>query len=119
MKNQATVTANTDFDRNFIQTASLWTPLLNCCQWVPAVENALGYVEGRFTAVIIALVVQAAVLPGESHAQSPVTNWNPGLAVGNQAPAFKLVGQDGKEHDLAELLVKGKLALVFQRSADW
>jgi hypothetical protein len=29
------------------------------------------------------------------------------------------VGQDGKEHDLAELLVKGKLALVFQRSADW
>jgi cytochrome oxidase Cu insertion factor (SCO1/SenC/PrrC family) len=73
----------------------------------------------RIFAVTIALLVQAALLPGKSHAQSAVTNWNPGLPVGAQAPAFKLVGQDGKEHDLAELLVKGKLALAFQRSADW
>jgi cytochrome oxidase Cu insertion factor (SCO1/SenC/PrrC family) len=73
----------------------------------------------RIIAVIVALVVQAVVLPGISHAQSAVTNWNPGLPLGAPAPAFKLIGQDGKEHDLAELLVKGKLALVFQRSADW
>ena len=73
----------------------------------------------RVIAVIIALLVQGAVLPARSHAQSAGTNWNPGLPVGAQAPAFELVGQDGKEHDLAELLVKGKLALVFQRSADW
>jgi cytochrome oxidase Cu insertion factor (SCO1/SenC/PrrC family) len=73
----------------------------------------------RVIAVIIALLVQGAVLPARSHAQSAGTNWNPGLPVGAQAPAFKLVGQDGKEHDLDELLVKGKLALVFQRSADW
>jgi cytochrome oxidase Cu insertion factor (SCO1/SenC/PrrC family) len=73
----------------------------------------------RVVAVSIALLVQGAVLPGRSHAQSAGTNWNPGLPVGAQAPAFKLVGQDGKEHDLAELLAKGKLALVFQRSADW
>lgn len=73
----------------------------------------------QIMAVVIALLVQAAVLPGHAPAQSAGTNWNPGLPVGAQAPAFKLVGQDGKEHELAELLVKGKLALVFQRSADW
>ena len=73
----------------------------------------------RFLAVIIALFIQVAVFPGQSRAQSAVTNWNPGLAVGAQAPAFELVGQDGQEHNLTELLVKGKLALVFQRSADW
>jgi cytochrome oxidase Cu insertion factor (SCO1/SenC/PrrC family) len=73
----------------------------------------------RIMAVIIALFILMAVFPGLSRAQSAVTNWNPGLGVGAQAQAFKLVGQDGKEHDLAELLVKGKLALVFQRSADW
>jgi hypothetical protein len=68
---------------------------------------------------IIALFIQMAVFPGQSHAQSAATNWNPGLGVGAKAPAFKLVGQDGKPHDLAELLIKGKLALMFQRSADW
>ena len=73
----------------------------------------------RIIAVTIALLVQVALLPGKSHAQSVVTSWNPGLPVGAQAPAFTLVGQDGKEHALADLLVKGKLALVFQRSADW
>ena len=73
----------------------------------------------RILAVAIVLLVQAAMVPDKSHAQSAGTNWNPGLPVGAQAPAFKLVGQDGKEHELAELLVKGKLALVFQRSADW
>ena len=73
----------------------------------------------RIVVVIIALFVQAAVLPGTSHAQTAVTNGNPGLGVGTQAPGFKLFGQDGKEHDLADLLVKGNLALVFQRSADW
>jgi hypothetical protein len=72
----------------------------------------------RIIAAIIASFVLAAV-PGTSHAQSAGTNWNPGLGIGAKAPAFKLVGQAGKEHDLAELLVKGKLALVFQRSADW
>ena len=73
----------------------------------------------RIIAAIIALFVRGAVVPDKSQAQSAVTKWNPGLGVGAQAPAFRLVGQDGKEHELAELLVKGKLALVFQRSADW
>jgi len=73
----------------------------------------------RIMAAISSLFVRGAVVSDESHAQSAVTKWNPGLGVGDQAPAFKLMGQDGQEHELAELLVKGKLALVFQRSADW
>ena len=73
----------------------------------------------RIIALSVLLLAQGFVLPASSPAQSAVTNWNPGLAVGAQAPAFKLFGQDGKEHELTELLVKGKLALVFQRSADW
>jgi cytochrome oxidase Cu insertion factor (SCO1/SenC/PrrC family) len=43
----------------------------------------------------------------------------PGLAVGAKAPAFTLKDQDGKERSLAQLLKKGKVALVFYRSADW
>jgi|HubBroStandDraft_3_1064219.scaffolds.fasta_scaffold3254750_1 cytochrome oxidase Cu insertion factor (SCO1/SenC/PrrC family) len=42
-----------------------------------------------------------------------------GLKVGTKAPAFKLKGQDGKEHSLDEFLKKGKVALVFYRSANW
>jgi cytochrome oxidase Cu insertion factor (SCO1/SenC/PrrC family) len=73
----------------------------------------------RILAIVIALLALGTALPGTSHAQPAATNWNPGLAVGAQAPAFKLVGQDGQEHALADLLIKGKLVLVFQRSADW
>lgn len=43
----------------------------------------------------------------------------PGLAVGAKAPAFKLKDQDGKERSLGDLLKKGKVALVFYRSAEW
>jgi hypothetical protein len=76
-----------------------------------------------------ALAIEALVLPSPVHAQLAATNVAAthavatnairGLAVGAKAPAFKLVGQDGQEHALADLLLKGKLALVFQRSADW
>jgi cytochrome oxidase Cu insertion factor (SCO1/SenC/PrrC family) len=78
---------------------------------------------------VVALVIEAAVLAGSIQAQTAATNaastnavaakTMPGLAVGTKAPAFKLVGQDGKEHALADLLLKGKLALVFHRSAEW
>ena len=73
----------------------------------------------RIIAAIIGRFVAGAVVPDKFRVRSAATNWNPGLPVGARAPAFKLVGQDGQEHDLAALLVKGKLALVFQRSADW
>jgi cytochrome oxidase Cu insertion factor (SCO1/SenC/PrrC family) len=73
----------------------------------------------RIVAVVVVLFIEVALLPGQTFAQSAATNDGPGLAVGLKAPAFKLVGQDGKDHALSQLLLKGKLALVFQRSADW
>lgn len=42
-----------------------------------------------------------------------------GLAVGAKAPDFALNDQDGKKHALSDLLKRGKVALVFYRSADW
>lgn len=41
------------------------------------------------------------------------------LAVGDQAPDFRLLDQQGKERTLDELLADGNVALVFYRSADW
>jgi hypothetical protein len=43
----------------------------------------------------------------------------PGLAVGEQAPAFELPDQQGKPQSLAGILESGPAALVFYRSADW
>ncbi|CAN5238256.1 hypothetical protein BH10PLA2_BH10PLA2_03220 [soil metagenome] len=42
-----------------------------------------------------------------------------GPGIGGKAPAFTLKDQDGKERSLDELLKKGKVALVFYRSASW
>ena len=42
-----------------------------------------------------------------------------GLKVGAKAPEFRLKAADGKEYALTELLKRGKVALVFYRSADW
>jgi cytochrome oxidase Cu insertion factor (SCO1/SenC/PrrC family) len=42
-----------------------------------------------------------------------------GLKVGEKAPNFTLKDQEGKERSLDDLLMKGKIALVFYRSADW
>ena len=42
-----------------------------------------------------------------------------GLKVGAKAPSFSLKDQQGKERSLDEFLKKGKVALVFYRSADW
>jgi cytochrome oxidase Cu insertion factor (SCO1/SenC/PrrC family) len=42
-----------------------------------------------------------------------------GLKVGAKAPVFKLMDQNGKERGLDEFLKKGKVALVFYRSASW
>jgi cytochrome oxidase Cu insertion factor (SCO1/SenC/PrrC family) len=42
-----------------------------------------------------------------------------GLKVGTKAPAFTLKDQNGKDRSLDELLKKGKVALVFYRSAGW
>lgn len=42
-----------------------------------------------------------------------------GLKVGVKAPAFALKDQAGKERTLDEFLKRGKVALVFYRSARW
>jgi hypothetical protein len=42
-----------------------------------------------------------------------------GLKVGAVAPKFTLKDQQGRERSLDEFLGKGKVALVFYRSADW
>ena len=42
-----------------------------------------------------------------------------GLKVGAKAPNFTLKDQEGKERSLDEFLKKGKVALVFYRSASW
>ena len=42
-----------------------------------------------------------------------------GLKVGAKAPAFKLKDQNGQERTLDEFVKKGKVALVFYRSASW
>jgi cytochrome oxidase Cu insertion factor (SCO1/SenC/PrrC family) len=42
-----------------------------------------------------------------------------GLKLGSKAPAFTLLDQDGKKRSLEEFLKKGKVALVFYRSASW
>jgi hypothetical protein len=43
----------------------------------------------------------------------------PGLKVGEKAPSFTLKDQADKERTLDEFLKKGKVAIVFYRSAAW
>jgi cytochrome oxidase Cu insertion factor (SCO1/SenC/PrrC family) len=49
----------------------------------------------------------------------PAPEEQTGLKVGTKAPTFTLKDQEGKERTLDEFLKKGKVALVFYRSADW
>ena len=42
-----------------------------------------------------------------------------GLAIGAKAPPFTMEDANGKERSLSEFTTKGKVALVFYRSADW
>ncbi len=42
-----------------------------------------------------------------------------GLKIGAKAPDFKLKDQKGQERTFGEFLKKGKVALVFFRSASW
>ena len=41
------------------------------------------------------------------------------VTLGQKAPAFHLLNQHSVEQSLDSLLAKGKVALVFYRSADW
>jgi cytochrome oxidase Cu insertion factor (SCO1/SenC/PrrC family) len=58
-------------------------------------------------------------LAGEYWAAAQAPAEKTGLPIGARAPAFTLKDQHGKERTLAEFLQKGKVALVFYRSAGW
>jgi cytochrome oxidase Cu insertion factor (SCO1/SenC/PrrC family) len=70
------------------------------------------------------MLAAAVVLLGAPTAWSqgngkPAPEEQTGLKVGAKAPKFILKDQEGKERSLGEFLAKGKVALVFYRSADW
>ncbi|VTT99551.1 alkyl hydroperoxide reductase thiol specific antioxidant mal allergen : Uncharacterized protein OS=Hyphomonas sp. L-53-1-40 GN=L53_08670 PE=4 SV=1: AhpC-TSA [Gemmataceae bacterium] len=52
-------------------------------------------------------------------AADPAPEEKTGLKVGTKAPAFTLKDQNGKERALSEFTKKGKVAVVFYRSAGW
>jgi cytochrome oxidase Cu insertion factor (SCO1/SenC/PrrC family) len=68
------------------------------------------------TAAAILLITTAAWSQEKAKPAPAAQTW---LKVGEQAPKIALKDQDGKERSLDELLKKGKVALVFFRSADW
>ena len=68
-------------------------------------------------AVAVLLVAAAAAWPQGKAKSAPEEQT--GLKVGEPAPKFTLKDQQGAERSLDELLEKGKVALVFYRSADW
>jgi cytochrome oxidase Cu insertion factor (SCO1/SenC/PrrC family) len=59
----------------------------------------------------------ASLAPGLAADSAPEAKT--GLKVGTKAPAFSLKDQAGKERTLDEFRQKGKVALVFYRSAGW
>jgi cytochrome oxidase Cu insertion factor (SCO1/SenC/PrrC family) len=67
-------------------------------------------------ASVVLLAVPSAWSQGKG---KPAPDEQTGLKVGETAPKFTLKDQEGKEHSLDEFLGKGKVALVFYRSADW
>jgi cytochrome oxidase Cu insertion factor (SCO1/SenC/PrrC family) len=70
----------------------------------------------RIAAVFVLLITPTA---WSQEKGKPAPENQTGLKVGEKAPTFALKDQEGKERSLDELLKKGKVALVFYRSADW
>jgi peroxiredoxin len=72
----------------------------------------------RFVSRLI--VCAAAMLPlSTASAADKEPAAEPGLKIGEKAPSFTLKDQAGKERTLEEFLKKGKVAIVFYRSAAW
>ena len=69
--------------------------------------------------VAVALALLAALNVQVKAQGKPAPEELTGLRVGAKAPSFSLKDQQGKERSLDEFLKKGKVALVFYRSADW
>ncbi len=68
-------------------------------------------------AAAVVLLAPPAAWPQQKG--KPAPEEQTGLQVGAKAPGFTLIDQSGKERSLDELRRKGKVALVFYRSADW
>jgi cytochrome oxidase Cu insertion factor (SCO1/SenC/PrrC family) len=73
----------------------------------------------RSTAIAAAFLLFAALTSWADGKGKPAPEDQTGLSVGEKAPAFALKDQEGKERSLDDFLKKGKVALVFYRSADW
>ncbi len=72
----------------------------------------------RFVAPGLLLVCLGVLAPAQQPGR-PAPEELTGLKVGTPAPRFKLMDQEGKPRELGEFLGKGKVAIVFFRSADW
>ncbi len=73
----------------------------------------------RSIALTAAVVLLAASTARSQGKGKPAPEERTGLEIGAKAPKFALKDQQGKERTLDEFLGKGKVALVFYRSADW
>jgi cytochrome oxidase Cu insertion factor (SCO1/SenC/PrrC family) len=67
-------------------------------------------------AAVVLLAAPAAFSQGKG---KPAPGEQTGLKVGEKAPRFTLKDQEGRARSLDGFLRKGKVALVFYRSADW
>jgi cytochrome oxidase Cu insertion factor (SCO1/SenC/PrrC family) len=67
-------------------------------------------------AAVVLLSAPTALSQGKG---KPASEGQTGLKVGEKAPKFTLKDQRGEDRSLDEYLKKGKVAVVFFRSADW
>ena len=73
----------------------------------------------RLPALVAAVLLVAAPAAWSQGKAKPAPEEQTGPKVGEPAPKFTLKDQEGKARRLDEFLGKGKVALVFFRSADW
>ena len=64
--------------------------------------------------VACSLLLACAMIAG-----APASPEKTGVAIGQKAPSFTLNDQSGRPVSLSALVKKGRVALVFFRSADW
>jgi cytochrome oxidase Cu insertion factor (SCO1/SenC/PrrC family) len=68
---------------------------------------------------LVALALLVLAVAGGGRADDKPPEEKTGLPVGAKAPDFALKDQNGMERTLGEFVKKGKVALVFYRSAGW
>jgi cytochrome oxidase Cu insertion factor (SCO1/SenC/PrrC family) len=73
----------------------------------------------RSIVLAAAAVLLASPSAWTQNKAKPAADEQTGLKVGDKAPRFTLKDQGGSERSLDGFLGKGKVALVFFRSADW